>query len=153
MLKSEFVMVNLSIFAETLGDLIFDNKLNGKMLAKKLEISAPTVTRYLRAERTPNIENLIKIADYFNRSTDYLLGFEEEKDNLTFKKCPPFSEQIEFLAKHFKKSFYSFYREVKIPESTFFEWKNGSSLPTLDSIIKIAEHFGCSVDFVLGREK
>ncbi len=132
--------------------MLVNGDMNGKTLAQKLGIAPQTVTRYLSMQRAPTCANLILIADYFHRSTDFLLGLEEENTDLTFKTCPPFSEQIVFLAKHFKKSFRSFFREVKIPESTFFEWKKGESVPTVESIERIAAHFECRTDFVLGRE-
>lgn len=146
-------MINWQTFTDRLSHLMLVNgELNGKTLAQKLGISPQTVTRYLSMQRTPTCANLILIADYFNRSTDFLLGLEEENPELVFKSCPPFSEQIVFLANYFKKSYRSFFREVKIPESTFFEWKKGESVPTVESIEKIAAHFDCGIDFVLGRE-
>ncbi|MDE6505598.1 MAG: helix-turn-helix domain-containing protein [Clostridia bacterium] len=146
-------MVNLSNFAETLSGLMFEhNNINGKALANTLGIAAPTITRYLRAERTPTVENLVLLADYFNCSVDFLLGLEEQNTALTFKPCPPFSQQLVYLTKYFKLTYYAFYHAVKIPESTFFEWKKGESVPTIDSIKKIADFFDCRVDFILGRE-
>ena len=145
-------MINLSEFSERLSALIFENNLNRKTLAQNTGISAACITHYLQDKRLPTIKSLVLLADYFNRSTDFLLGREEENLSLTFKKCPPFDEQIVIIAKHFCKSYYAFYKELNLPESTFFEWKNGSSKPTLESIIKIADHFDCRVDFILGRE-
>ncbi len=146
-------MINLTNFAETLCDLMFEkNNMTAKALATELGIPAPTITRYRKAQHVPSVENLIKIADYFHRSTDFLLGLEAENTCLTFKPCPPFSKQIVFLTEHFNHTYYSFYHALKIPESTFFEWKNGSSKPSLESIKKIADHFDCRIDFVLGRE-
>jgi len=146
-------MINLSKFAETLCDLMFErNNMTAKALAKELSIPAPTITRYRKAQHAPTVDNLIKIADYFHMSTDFLLGLEEENPDLTFKPCPPFSQQIVFLTKYFKHTYYSFYHALSIPESSFFEWKNGSSKPSIESVTKIAERFDCRVDFVLGRE-
>ena len=142
----------MSEFSERLSGLIFEHNLNRKTLAKNTGISATCITHYLQDKRFPTIKSLICIADYFNCSTDFLLGREEQNTTLIFKQCPPFSEQIAIIAKHFCKSYYAFYRELNIPESTLFEWKNGSSQPTLESILKIADHFDCRVDFILGRE-
>lgn len=146
-------MINLSKFAEVLTTLMFDNgEMNGKQLAEAIGVSAPTVTQYLNKKHIPSVKNLILIANYFNCSTDFLLGLEPENHSLKFKECPPFSQQIEFLSKKFEKSFLAFYNNTDTPESSFFEWKNGSSLPTLESIKKLADKLGCRVDYVLGRE-
>ena len=144
--------MNLSKFGETLKELMDERNLNGKQLGLEIGVAGPTITRYIRDERIPDINVLILIADYFNCSTDYLLGRESDNQHLKFKKCPPFAEQIEFLAKHFSSTFNAFYTKANIHESTFYEWKNGNSIPTLESILRIADKFDCRVDFVLGRE-
>lgn len=43
-------------------------------LALDLNMSQNTISRYETGEREPGINELIKIADYFNVSVDYLLG-------------------------------------------------------------------------------
>lgn len=43
-------------------------------LALDLNMSQNTISRYETGEREPGINELIKIADYFNVSIDYLVG-------------------------------------------------------------------------------
>ena len=31
------------------------------------------------------------------------------------------------------------------------DWKNGRSVPNAVSLVKLADYFGCSVDYLLGR--
>lgn len=146
-------MQYLSNFAERLKELMFDNgEMTAKALAAELGLPAPTITRYRKAHNLPSVKNLVLLADYFGCSTDFLLGKEADGKNLIFKTCPPFSERIVFLAKQLCKNYYEFYNKAGIPESTFFEWKNGESEPTIDSVIRIAEHFDCRIDYILGRE-
>ena len=46
-------------------------------LAMDLHMNQNTVSRYETGEREPGINELIKIADYFNVSIDYLVGRTE----------------------------------------------------------------------------
>ena len=46
-------------------------------LATDLNTTQNTISRYETGEREPGIAELIKIADYFNVSVDYLIGIEE----------------------------------------------------------------------------
>ena len=46
-------------------------------LATDLHTTQNTISRYETGEREPGIEELIKIANYFNVSVDYLLGRTE----------------------------------------------------------------------------
>lgn len=43
-------------------------------LATDLNTTQNTISRYETGEREPGIDDLTKIADYFNVSVDYLLG-------------------------------------------------------------------------------
>lgn len=52
-------------------------------LALELNTSQNTISRYETGEREPGIAELIKIADYFNVSVDYLL---ERTDNPNIQK-------------------------------------------------------------------
>ena len=46
-------------------------------LATDLNTTQNTISRYETGEREPGIDELIKIADYFNVSVDYLIGRAE----------------------------------------------------------------------------
>ena len=53
-------------------------------LAKYLDIKPNTISFYCSGERTPNTEQIVKIADFFSVTTDYLLGksdIENAKNN------------------------------------------------------------------------
>lgn len=142
----------MSNLKEMLKELMSENDLTAKRLSEITGIPAPTITRYRNGKSNPTLKNLIILADYFNCSTDYLLGLEAENENLTFKPCPPFCERITVLVRLFAPCSYSFYKSLKIPESSFFEWKNGESEPSLYNILKLATALDCRVDFILGRE-
>lgn len=43
-------------------------------LAMDLNMNQNTISRYENGEREPGINELIRIADYFNVSVDYLVG-------------------------------------------------------------------------------
>lgn len=149
----------MSEFVERLEWLMFEQKLNRKMLSEKVSINATCISHYLLDKHAPTVEHLLKIADYFQRSTDYLLGREEENRNLKFKPCPPFQEQLKFLLEHFHCSAYSIYtapktekRDSVVSKSCYYSWISQGRQPSIDNVIKLADHFGCRVDFILGRE-
>ena len=49
-------------------------------LATELNTTQNTISRYETGEREPGIDELIKIADYFNVSLDYLIGRTENPE-------------------------------------------------------------------------
>ncbi len=61
--------------AQRLKELIGDRSVS--QVAKQIGIPQQTLNRYLRCEREIGLENLCKIADYFDESLDFLTGREE----------------------------------------------------------------------------
>ena len=57
---------------------------------------------------------------------------------------------VQLLQKH-NVSAYRVSKDTGIPESTFSDWKKGKSSPKLEKLQKIADYFGVSVDYLLGR--
>lgn len=54
-----------------------NEKLTQQEIAKKLEIGLRTYINYENGSVEPNIKILIKLADYFNVSVDYLIGHRQ----------------------------------------------------------------------------
>lgn len=59
---------------EILKKLRILNKKSQKEVAENLNISAPAYFKYENGESKPTIENLIKLADFYNVSIDFLVG-------------------------------------------------------------------------------
>ena len=59
-------------FANNLKNLIGNSSISE--FAKKVDIPQQTISRYLLCQREISLENLCKIADYFNEDIDFLLG-------------------------------------------------------------------------------
>lgn len=60
-------------------ELRLSHNLNQVEMAKKLCVTKQTISNWENNYILPSIEMLTKIADYFNVSTDYLLGREQGK--------------------------------------------------------------------------
>ena len=60
-----------------INTLLADKGMKQKDLAKELGVTDNTVSYYASGERTPNIEQLIKICEIFDVSSDYILGLSD----------------------------------------------------------------------------
>lgn len=68
-------------FKDRLRELRKQNNVLQSELAKTLNIRNTTVSAWENGVSEPEFETLIKIANYFNVSTDFLLGLEDEYGN------------------------------------------------------------------------
>ena len=66
--------VDMSVFGERLKQLRIARNLMQKDVATDLKFSPRTYQSYELGDREANYENIVKLADYFEVSTDYLLG-------------------------------------------------------------------------------
>jgi len=62
-----------------LKDLREDNDLKQKEIAEYLHIKQNTYSQYENGQRQLPIDILIKLAKYYNVSTDYILGISKDK--------------------------------------------------------------------------
>lgn len=141
----------LSNFSESLAELISEKNLTPSQFADDIGCGRGTISRYLHAQKMPKISLLVRIADYFECSVDYLLGREIEKYPRVFSSCPTFQERLPILCQQLHVTKYRLQKETGIAESAIYSWQSGTSSPSLENVLKIADTFDCSVDFILGR--
>ena len=65
---------NSIMFAKRLKELRIDKGLTQQQLADALKVDRTTVMKWELGERETNFTMLLKIADYFDTSCDYLIG-------------------------------------------------------------------------------
>lgn len=73
-------MDSKELFAQRLVRLREDRGITQQTLADDLKITRQSLSLYEKAERTINIDLLVKIANYFDVSTDYLMGLSNNKN-------------------------------------------------------------------------
>jgi transcriptional regulator with XRE-family HTH domain len=71
--------LNPATFGDRLKQLRQESGLTQEELAEKLQIVKSTITKYEKNTRKPEFEILIKMADIFGTTTDYLLGRTDKK--------------------------------------------------------------------------
>lgn len=70
----EYNMYIMKIFAERLFELRKEKGISQAMLAKELQVSYAVVCYWETDRSEPTAPNLVKLANYFDVSVDYLLG-------------------------------------------------------------------------------
>ena len=64
----------VSLFSQRLLDLRTQKKLSQNAAAKGLKLGSRTYQYYESGEREPTLSNLIRMADFYGVSIDYLAG-------------------------------------------------------------------------------
>ncbi len=66
-----------NLFKSKLKELRTSRNLTQKNLAHQLNLSQSAIARWETGDYTPSMECIIKLAKFFNVSTDYLLGLDD----------------------------------------------------------------------------
>ncbi len=143
----------MSNFSENLKELLLEHNLSTRELSRKINSSIGLISTYCLDKYRPTIPNIIKLADYFNCSTDYLLGVVDEDKSKTFNKNVVFDLDV-FLKRYNElksdKSDYAVAKALGINNGVIANLKAGH-MPNIDAIISLADLFGTSVDYLIGR--
>ena len=142
----------LKIFAERLSELIFDNNQNAREISNKIGIGKSNLYEYLSAQKAPSLKNLVKIANYFCSSTDFLVGLENEIYPTTYATNQlPFSQTFNLVLKQYNLTRYKLHKITNIAESALYYYAKGTRHPSLENLIIICKAIGCTLDTLLGR--
>lgn len=113
---------NLNLLGNRLRNLREDADLTQKELAIKIGLTPKMISFYENDQRTPPADILIKLADIFNITVDYLLGRTS-----TLNKSLLFGDRLLYLlsAKDLTKE--EFCNTLGITNNTFEKWINNTS--------------------------
>ncbi|ASA96856.1 helix-turn-helix transcriptional regulator [Anoxybacillus flavithermus] len=118
------------MLGDRLKRLRLEKKLTQEELGKKINVTKVSISGYENGNRTPDTETLQKLADFFNVTTDYLLGRTDDPN-------PPESdnEELGTLAR-----INQLIKEYGIEQMGFFDIEKWKHL-TEDEIREIIQHF------------
>ena len=144
-------MVILSKFAENLLALMEEKNLNAPALGKILKMDRSNITRYLRGERLPNYPLFTAIVEYFNISSDILLGRVDYCNTTTFQPVQPFHITFRKALDETHTSQYVLQKQLHFSSATTNAWLSGKSVPSIGHLDQLADYMDVSVDYLLGR--
>lgn len=132
--------------SDELGEISKEKK------AAIIGINHTTYSRIYNYGIVPRTPALVKIADYFNVSVAYLMG-ESDSDYFSpiIDKVPFTSRLDSLLQEKNIKTLYDLSQKVHIHRNNIRQWYTADCLPLIDDLFILADFFGVSVDFLLGR--
>lgn len=136
-------------FKELTDELNLKNK---TQIAKQLGLTYATFVKIYSYGIYPTTPILIRIADYFNISVDYLVGNTDDEYFEKTDSPKTFKERLEELKSENKiKSTYALAECIDIHRNNIAGWNKNDYIPTIDDLASIATCFNVSVDYLLGR--
>lgn len=132
-----------------LGEKIAEQRkklgLSQEELAEKLNISQKSISKYELGNRKPQYKVLVRMAEYFGVTTDYLLGLAKGGNTMLGKRINELRKSSGMTQEEFGK-------KLGVIKQTVSSWENDLSEPNHAATIAIAKLFGVTTDYLLGAE-
>lgn len=121
--------------------------LNQSDLAKIFNVKQNTVSQWESGVNQIDNTTLNALADFFQVSTDYLLGRADENistDYITF------GERLKDLRNLQPITQTRLAEDLGVTINTISNWETGRQMPATDMMIRIADYFNVSADYLVG---
>lgn len=119
-------------------------------VCKATGIASSTISDWKNGKSTPKQDKLKKIADYFGVTLDYLMTGEESETPKLESEVNTVV-RIKALRKEKGLTQQELADMLNVAGNTLGYWENGHYEPDLKALIKLADIFDVSVDYIIGR--
>ncbi len=138
-------------FQKRFKAILEDSDYKRSELIKLIPISQSTLTNALTYGIIPSTKTLIKIADFFCVSINYLLGKTDVDDFYKASISTTFCSRFEHLCKENQVSHYKVAGDCLFDKSSISKWFTKKFIPELEIIELLCDYFSVSPDYILGR--
>lgn len=145
-------MDRLSYFGDCLKDMLDENNLNIKQLSELTGIKQSRLYDFINKLHAPSLANAIKIADVFHCPLDFMFGFRNDYEPKEYIQHDSVSDRVKSAMDESKITRYQLSKLTGVSQPQLLRWYHGSQIPTLVSLVTLAENLDCSLDFLAGRD-
>ena len=136
-------------FKELIDELGLKNKTE---IVKQIGITYATFSKAYNYGIFPTVPILVRIADFFDVSVDYLVGNTENEQYVRSDAPKKFTERLEKLkASKGISTTYELAQRVHIHRNNIAQWIKHDYIPSIDDLALLADFFGVTLDYLLGR--
>lgn len=139
------------MIGERLKQLRIQNKKTHKDVASALMISRQAYGFYENEKRTPDIEALSRLAQFYGVSISYILGESENAGVSDHQPGLAISAKLIELRKQIKKSQAAVASDLKISQQAYSFYENNKRSPDYETLRKIAAYYNVSMAYLLGE--
>ncbi len=143
----------MATLSERLNELLIENGIAPKNFALVIGADLSALYCWLRGEYCPDFENLIKIADYFGCSLEYLTGRKAEESNFTAKSNrKSFANNLNEIMESAGVTEYRITKDTGLTRAMVHNWRSGNGYPKLASLIVLSDYLNVTLDRLSDRE-
>ncbi len=145
-------------FPKRLKDLREEKGYTQTFVAQNCDVSIQCISSLESGNRSPTGSTLVALAEFFDVSIDYLMGLEadtfkpESPINSQQQETTEFAMRIKELRKERNLTQVALAEALNVSNGCIAMLETNKSEPTANTLAKYADFFGCTTDYLLGRE-
>ncbi|WP_051539798.1 helix-turn-helix domain-containing protein [Clostridium ihumii] len=132
----------MNTLGNRLKKLRMNKNLEQKDLAQILKVHKGTISNWENDKRNPDNDMIVKIANFFNCSTDYLLGRTDASIKTIGDRIHSIRESLNLTGEDFG-------RKLNVTKVAVSNWENNNRTPDVNMLVNIAKLGNVSVDWLL----
>lgn len=144
-------MSKLDTFIEILKELLEDNNLNIERFSVLINCNRNAIGLWLTGKYYPRVNSLIKIANTFECSIDYLFGLCDSPSIDLSEHPSDFHTRFSELSAQSNLSDYRIAKLCGIGNSAIAKWRYLGQIPGTETLLELTEIFDCSLEYLIGR--
>lgn len=144
----------MSKFSQTLNYLIKQEDLTLLELQKQVGINNAQLGRYVAGYYEPSLTNAIILSNYFSCSLDFLFGLDDIKMREQIVRGANqelFLERLKYLIKANNTNENRISKQLNFARHGFLRWRKFKIFPEMSILVKLAEFFNVTIEFLIGR--
>ncbi len=145
------IMEHSEEFKHRFSELIADLDCKKSEIPKLLNIDYNVFIKITEFGIVPKPVILMRIADYFDISVEFLLGRTENSYFLKAETAETFLSRYQELKAEKNLTDYAVAQKLHITTSYTTNWKNKNYIPSIANLTVLSEIFNVSIDYLLGR--
>ena len=138
-------------FQKRFKSLLEESDYSRTEIAKLIPLSQSTLSNALTYGIIPSTKTLIKIANFFDISINFLLGKTDIEDFYKSSSTASFLSRFESLCSEKKVTHYKVASDCLFDKSNISRWISKGFLPELEILELLCDYFNVSPDYLLGR--
>lgn len=141
-----------------LKEVRIDNDLTQKQLADKLNVSRSTYSGWENESDNIPLYQFNNFCELFNLSLDYVAKIIDRREKITNtnkKEIDPtlIGQRLEIIRKDFNLKQKNMAELMGVSQSTYFNYKNGTTVVQTEILKTVAKHFKISLDWLVGKSE
>ena len=140
-----------TIFQKRFNDIINETDYKRAELSKIIPISQSSLSNALSYGIIPSVKTLIRVADFFDISINFLLGKTDEEDFIKSSTKTTFHQRFESLCAEKEVTHYKVASDCLFDKSSISKWFSKNFIPELEILELLCDYFNVSLDYLLGR--